>query len=244
MSVRLREELRHSSVGLLLGLIGVGFGLFWAVYLTVNHDSIHRRLEMAASAAIAEKFVTGAAEGHEGHGGGHASGEGADHSAHSSRAGAAGGQDHAGYAGHEDSSIAAASEVELLRAEVGQLRREIAGTQGAGGHHSSPDMAAAHGRLAKGHVHAMGLGILSIAVAMLLGLLPATPRAKTLAAACVGTGGLFYPFSWILMGMRTTALGAAGAEQSVLPMVGLSVALVALGVALTLAYALRWLLRG
>jgi hypothetical protein len=90
----------------------------------------------------------------------------------------------------------------------------------------------------------MGLGILSIAVSMLLALVPASPRSKTFAAACVGTGGLFYPLSWILMGMRTTALGISAAEASVLPMVGLSVILVGLGLVLALAFVLRWLLRG
>jgi hypothetical protein len=135
-------------------------------------------------------------------------------------------------------------EIKLMRAELDQMKQDMAKRASAQGHHGSPEMAEAHERLAKGHVHAMGLGILSIAVSMLLALVPASPRSKTFAAACVGTGGLFYPLSWILMGMRTTALGISAAEASVLPMVGLSVILVGLGLVLALAFVLRWLLRG
>lgn len=240
MSIRLKEELRHSGVGLLLGLVGVLFGIVWAVYLTANHDSIHRRLEQAERASIEEKFVinSGAGEGHAGH---VAPGDHAAHSGHASPEMASEG-DHSAHAGHETAS--ADSQVELVRKELAAIKEDIAKRATQSDHHGSPDMAKAHERLAKGHVHAMGLGVMSIVVSMLLAWLPASARAKTFAAACVGTGGIFYPLAWILMGMRTTAMGAAGAEASVLPMVGLSVVLVALGLFLTLVYALKWLLKG
>jgi hypothetical protein len=203
MSVRLKDELRHTGVGLLLGLLGLVFGIFWAVYITVNHESIHGWLIQAQSSSIEEKFVLNPGADHAGHG---------DHAA---------GQDHLEHMGGEPAAAVAAPE----------------------GHHGRPEMAEAHARLARAHAHAMGLGVMSIALSLLLALVPASPRSKTFAAACVGTGSLFYPLSWILMGMRTTALGIAGAEASVAPMVALSLVLIGLGLLLTLVCVLRWLLK-
>lgn len=233
----------------MLGLLGLAFGIFWAVYLTVNHEAIHGRLLRAETISIEEKFVlnSGAGEaGHEGHA------AAVDHSAHAGHASISepeAAHGHTGHAGHEQEAAVPAvdgqlDEIKLMRAELEQVKQGMAKSASAQGHHGSPEMAEAHGRLAKAHVHAMGLGILTIAVSMLLALVPASQRSKTFAAACVGTGGLFYPLSWILMGMRTTALGSAAAEASVLPMVGLSVILVGLGLLLALVYTARWLLRG
>lgn len=223
MSLRLKDELRHAGVGLLLGLLGVVFGIFWAVHLTVNHESVHKRLLAAEASSIEGKFVINPAPGeggHEGHGG-----QADGHSAHS-------GHDEgpSGHSAHPDG------------AGVEESRSDIAQKAPEGGHYGSPDMEEAHRRLSRAHVHAMGLGMLSIAVSLMLAFVPAPARAKTLAAACVGTGAVFFPLSWILMGMRTTALGAEGAAASVVPMVGLSVMLVGLGLVLALVYLLRWLL--
>lgn len=243
MSLRLKDELRHAGVGLLLGLLGLGFGIFWAVYLTVNHDGIHSRLLRAESASIEEKFVLNSGTGMAGHEGHEAA---SGHSAHSEHAPAyepEAANGHSGHAGHEPAAVVD-SGMEQMRAELAQIKQDMVKRASTERHHGSPEMAEAHERLTKGHVHAMGLGILSIAVSMLLALVPASPRSKTFAAACVGTGGIFYPLAWILMGMRTTALGSAGAEASVLPMVGLSVILIGLGLVLAFAYTVRWLLRG
>ncbi len=227
---KLKDELRHTGVGFLLGLLGVIFGIFWAVHLTVNHESIHRRLLAAQASSIEDKFVINTApgeRGHEGHGGG-------AHSGHEAHSGQAGQPAHDGHSGE--------SGVEEVRAELDEIRREIAQRAPVADHHGSPEMAEAHNRLGRAHAHAMGLGILSVAVSLLLALIPASARAKTFAAACVGTGGVFYPLSWILMGMRTTALGIGPAAESVVPMVGLSVILIGLGLFLTLVFLIRWLL--
>lgn len=211
MSARLKDELRHAGVGLLLGLLGLVFGIFWAVYLTVNHEGIHGKLLRAEASSIEEKFVLNSGAGHAGH------------------------DAHSGHASH--------SEPEAARGH--SMHEGHGGNQSpAPDHHGTPEMAKAHERLAKAHVHAMGLGVVSIAVSMLLALVPASPRSKTFAAACIGTGGLFYPLSWILMGMRTTALGSAGAEASVLPMTALSLGLVGLGLLLALANVVKWLMKG
>lgn len=240
MSARLKDELRHAGVGILLGLLGLVFGISWAVYMTVNHEGIHRQLLQAQSSSIEEKFVLNSGAGHAGHDG------------HSAQAPAQAAHDHSGHSGHAEHEPEAAvpasdgqpDQINLMRRELDQIKQDIAKRASTQGHHGSPEMAEAHQRLARGHVHAMGLGIMSIAVSMLLAWLPASPRSKTFAAACVGTGSLFYPLSWILMGMRTTALGSAVAEASVLPMVALSLALIGIGLLLALAHTVKWLLKG
>lgn len=237
MSARLNDELRHAGVGLLLGLLGVVFGVFWAVYITVNHEEIHRKLMRAEVSSIEEKFVLnpGAGEtGHDGHG------APADHSEHASHAVSSAPAGHSMHDGH-GGEAASDGGAELKSAELDQIKKEIEERTPSPDHHGSPDMAAAHERLARAHAHAMGLGVLSIAISVLLAFMPALARAKTFAAACVGTGGLFYPLSWIVMGMRTTAMGTDAAASSVAPMAGLSVFLIGLGLILTLAYAVKWL---
>lgn len=231
--------MRHAGVGLLLGLLGVVFGVFWAVYITVNHEEIHGKLKRAEVSSIEEKFVLNPGAGEAGHDG-HGSTAGHSHPDHASHAAADSPADHSMHDGHESGETADAG-VELMAAELAQIKKEIAERAPAPDHHGSPDMAAAHERLAKAHGHAMGLGVLSMAISVLLAFMPASARAKTFAAACVGTGGLFYPLSWIVMGMRTTAMGSEAAAASVAPMAGLSVILIGLGLVLTLAYVVRWL---
>lgn len=249
MSARLKDELRHAGVGILLGLLGLVFGISWAVYMTVNHEGIHRKLLQAQISSIEEKFVLNSGAG----GAGDAGGAGhAGHDGHSAKAPAQAADDYSGHSGHAEHEPEAAvperdgqpDQIDLMRRELDQIKQDIAKRASTQGRHGSPEMAEAYQRLARGHVHAMGLGVVSVAVSMLLAWLPASPRSKTFASACVGTGSLFYPLSWILMGMRTTALGSAGAEASVLPMVALSLALIGIGLLLALAYTMKWLLKG
>lgn len=219
----LRHELRHAGIGLLLGLLCLLFGIGWAVYLNVNHESIHRQLEAAERAVLEEKFVLQGNAGHEGRGAGHEHGEAA-HEGHSAHM----------HEGHAEPAQAAKTE------ELAELKKELAAKAAADDHDHGPVTGEAHERLARGHLHAMGLGALTISVSLLLAFLPASARAKTLAAACLGTGSLFYPLAWIVMGFRTPALGGAGAQASVFPMAAFSIALVSAGLLLTLAYAVKW----
>jgi len=115
------------------------------------------------------------------------------------------------------------------------------GKTDTGNHHGGDLTKEAHERLTRGHIHAMGLGILSITLSVALSFLNMPARMKTLSSACIGVGGLFYPFAWIIMGFRTTALGAEAAAQSVLPIVVLSVFLVIAAILLTLVYLIKGL---
>ena len=59
--------LRPVSIGLVLGLLSLFFGVVWAINLTVNHDKIHQRLSESAMSAIEGKFVINPASGHDSH---------------------------------------------------------------------------------------------------------------------------------------------------------------------------------
>jgi len=223
----MKQELKHAGIGLLMGLLCLLFGILWAVYLTVNHESIHRQFEAAARTALEEKFVINQG-GHEEHGGGHGQNAQPAQDEHSA-------QMHEGHQ-HGDAHVASTGENELAK-----LKEELAARASADHEHGGPVMETAHERLTRGHLHAMGLGVLTISVSLLLAFLPASGRAKTLAAACLGTGSFFYPLAWIVMGFRTTALGEAGAQASVFPMAAFSIALVSAGLLITLAYVIRWI---
>ncbi|MBI5455229.1 MAG: hypothetical protein HY956_11410 [Deltaproteobacteria bacterium] len=198
----MKNQIRPVFVGVLLGIFSVIFGIFWAMYLATQHDSIHRTLSLSARSSIEEKFVVSPEGGH------------ADHSAHG---------------GHAAPDKAVSNE---------------GGAHSMHAAHSDDEMEEAHERLTRGHLHAMGLGILTISVSVLLSFLSAPQRMKTLAATCLGTGGFFYPFSWIIMGYRTTALGVEAAAESVVPIAGLSAILVLAGVFLTLFFLARDFIKG
>ncbi|MDP2689368.1 MAG: hypothetical protein Q8P48_04550 [Deltaproteobacteria bacterium] len=203
----MKVVMRPVSVGLILGLLGLIFGIAWASYLASNHDDIHRRLAESRRAAIEQKFVLQS--------GGEAP---AAHHSHGAQRGAANGHGH---------SAAREGGLEVNAQE-----------------HDDPVMEEAHERLTRGHLHAMGLGILAISVSLVLGFIPAPHNLKTLASACLGTGGIFYPLSWILMGLRTVTLGQEAAARSVIPIAGLSMLLVVTGIVITLVYLLRYAFKG
>ncbi|MBI5561733.1 MAG: hypothetical protein HY894_02600 [Deltaproteobacteria bacterium] len=199
--------IRPVRIGLFLGLATLLFGIFWAMYLAVNHERIHKSLSERGRSAVEDKFVLSA--------------DGAGHG-HAAMNGQTAGHDHHDHAAMTDEDGGAAHD-------------EM---------HADPAMREVHERLTRGHIHAMGLGLIAMAVSLTLAFLTAPLRVKTFASACAGVGGLFYPFAWIIMGYRTAALGAEAAENSVLPIVVFSVALVLVGILVSLAYLVRGALRG
>ena len=212
----MQKVLQPVGIGLLLGFFSLLFGISWAMYITVNNDRIQQALEASARAALEDKFVIMAGPAHS-HGM-----QGMNDMGHM--------KDTDGGQGTEATT------------EHGK-----AGTEGlikGAGEGNDPLLNEARERLTKGHLHAMGLGTLTLIVSLLTALVDAPPKVKTLASACIGVGGLFYPVSWIIMGYRTPALGAEGASQSVLPITALSVLLVFLGIIIPLFYFLRGILSG
>jgi hypothetical protein len=104
------------------------------------------------------------------------------------------------------------------------------------GGHDNPDMEIAHGRLTRGHAHAMGLGALTIILSFVLAFTSAPDRVKTVVSILIGTGAIIYPLSWIIMGYRIPSLGIERAEESVIPIAGTGALLVFIGIFVTFTF--------
>jgi len=83
-------------------------------------------------------------------------------------------------------------------------------------------------RLLRGHIHWMGLGILSAVMLLITTLTSLKACGKKMLGWTFGIGALAYPPAWILMGFRTVSMGPEAAEASVMwlfaPAVGLLLA--------------------
>jgi hypothetical protein len=95
--------------------------------------------------------------------------------------------------------------------------------------------------LKRGHEHFMGLGAVSLALCLTLGLSTAAAPLKTVAAAAVGFGAFVYPLFWTLVALRTPAMGAHAAKESLALMAQAGAGLGFVGLLLSLAVTLRWI---
>lgn len=105
--------------------------------------------------------------------------------------------------------------------------------------HDNPIFELSHTRLRRGHLHAMGLGLVTIAVSFILAFTSAPDRIKTIASILAGLGGIIYPFAWIVMGYKTPALGPEGAEMFATKIAGPGVLLVLLGISTAVIFLLK-----
>ncbi|MBI5560510.1 MAG: hypothetical protein HY883_04485 [Deltaproteobacteria bacterium] len=105
--------------------------------------------------------------------------------------------------------------------------------------HENPLIEEAHERLTRGHIHWMGLGLVTIAVSLLLAFLNSPPGVKTVASLLTAVGGFFYPLNWIIMGFRTPSLGSEAAQDSVMFTAGPTIFFVLAGVLITIYCLLR-----
>ncbi len=80
-------------------------------------------------------------------------------------------------------------------------------------------------RLLRGHIHFMGIGLLSILMLVMVAATTLKSCWKKVFGWTFGLGSLLYPPAWILMGFRTVELGPQAAEASVLWLFGPAVGL-------------------
>ncbi len=210
----MNKDLRPVSIGLILGTVGLLFGILWAMYIVVGHEAIHARLSSSIVTAPDVPVVNEPASVEGGH---HEAG----HHEDVDSKGASGGHSH-------KTSMPAKGHSHGPAAAEGTISG-----------HDSPVMEAAHERLTRGHLHAMGLGTIAVVISLVLAFLGGPNWIKTIASASVGVGGLIYPLSWIIMGFRTPALGIEGAHESVFMIVAASAPLVLGGLGITLVLIVR-----
>ena len=79
--------------------------------------------------------------------------------------------------------------------------------------HDDPLMELAHKRLWRGHLHAMGLGTLSVVIAFLLASLDAPLKLKTIGSVFTAMGGLFLSHKLDNHGLQDYFHGGADASR-------------------------------
>lgn len=204
----MNEIIKPVRYGILVGLFGLAFGICWAFYLVLGHEKIHEQLEQRAVKAKEGHSFMQLLEAKEAYA--HSKEkhmEDADHMEHHDAMGAA--------------SQSAIDEHQHGAQEAKQASASL---------HDSPIMELAHTRLRRGHIHSMGLGLVTIVISLVLAFTTAPDRIKIIVPIFAGLGGLIYPFAWIVMGYRTPGLGPDVAEASVTIIAGTGIALVLLGI--------------
>ena len=225
------EIIKPVRYGLLIGLLGLTFGIGWAFWLVLGHERIHKSLEERAAEkkethSLIQLLEPDSAMAHTDI----KVGEGLVPSKRETT--------RVSPTANEDSHQHAEEGKPQQKGEHMQMMGEGEHMMQTGedehqhneGMHDSPIIDLSHKRLTRGHLHAMGLGLVTIAISFILAFTSAPEKIKTAASILTGLGGLIYPFAWIVMGYRTPNLGPAGAEASVTVIAGPGVALVALGI--------------
>lgn len=191
------ELIKPVRYGILIGLLGLVFGIGWAFYLVLGHDKIHKTLEERAVKSQEVQSLIQLIEPATAH-------------AHSGESHDEQMMDMPGMEEHQHSAME--------------------GSKKSMDEHDSPVMDMAHERLTRGHIHSMGLGLVTIVISLILAFTSAADKIKTIAPVLTGLGGLIYPFAWIVMGYRTPSLGPDAADASVTFIAGPGIALVTLGI--------------
>lgn len=206
------EIIKPVRYGILLGLLGMLFGIGWAFYLVLGHDSMHETLERSAPDGGEEHSLIWLLE-------------------------PASAQAHA----HEKPQQKETGHMHEGE-EEGHDMKETGDKEAKPhleGGHDDPIIELSHRRLTRGHIHSMGLGLATIIISLVLAFTSAPDKVKTTVSILTGIGGIIYPIAWIIMGYRTPALGPDGADLSVRFIAGPGIALVALGIFAAIVYLLR-----
>lgn len=174
------ELIKPVRYGILIGLLGLVFGIGWAFWLVLGHERIHASLEKSA---VQKEWAS----------------------------------------------------MHLFEGEVPHVHKEGEMHKEETKPHIKDQredsiFELSHTRLRRGHVHAMGLGALTIVISLVIAFTSAPDKIKTITSVAAGLGGIIYPFAWIVMGYRTPALGPNGAEASVTTIAGPGVLLVLIGI--------------
>jgi len=192
----LRAVLAPVYHGMAMGVLAMLLGGLWAVYLATHHEALHGGFEaQMAQAELAEQQQSNAEMKMDGMEMSHPHSDDASTSH-----------------GHDDG---AAAHPHAASAHGGKHQHS----------HSGNVAMDAMQRLLRGHIHFVGIGMLSIVALILVASTSLKGCWKTVFGWTFGLGALLYPPAWILMGFRTVELGPQSAEASVLWLFGPAVGL-------------------
>ena len=219
------DAIRPVRPGILIGLIGILFGISWAVWLVFGHEKIHSSLEASRAALQQPWQEAGLHAENQIKSVKHEHNDGKEHMPIKKEA-----------AVQEDHPQRGEEHMQVKNETVAQ---ENPPQRGHGTGHDNPLMELAHTRLVRGHLHAMGLGLGAIIISVVLSFTSAQAWIKTTASLFAGIGGLIYPLAWIVMGYRTPSMGPELAEASVTLIAGPGVALFVTGVLAAVIFILK-----
>ncbi|MDX8380898.1 MAG: hypothetical protein R8M14_02160 [Ghiorsea sp.] len=188
--------------GLILGVFSLILGSSWAVYMATHHEQLHGGFE--AQAAKQQQA--------------HAKADMETMMQDMGMGDMLMGEATSGTHSHHDS----ANETEPHQ------HQESAGHAHQAGHqhsHSGSLATDAMQRLVRGHIHAMGLGVLVCVLLLVVALTSLKDVWKKTLGWSFGLGAVLYPPAWIIMGFRTVELGPEAAEVSIMWLFGPAVGL-------------------
>lgn len=221
------EMIKPVRVGILLGLITILFGMLWVMFIKTQHEFLHKVMSEASIEIEMPSFISTAHAG------------GTDDHSHDS--GASNSESSMDSHSNKDNHHGSDSEPTEMSIDESVI------AHGGPNHHakSGEDLEAlAHKRLVRGHIHAMGIGLLVIIVSLILATTIATEQVKFVTSTVLGVGGFLYPFSWIIMGLFTQSFGALEAESSVMLLVGPTVLMILGSIVTTIYYVYKTLFTG
>jgi len=183
--------------GLILGIVALIMGALWAAYMATNHEKLHGAFE-AQQISIQQAMMEKQMNGMamDDMGMGHAHGSEMAADHHNEVQPHAEGGHQAG--SHGDSA---------LHSHSGSLAKD------------------AMQRLLRGHIHAMGLGVLVCVLLLIVAFTSLKDVWKKVFGLTFGLGAVLYPPAWVIMGFRTVELGPEAAEASIMWLFGPAVGL-------------------
>ena len=197
MGMQVISTVRH---GLILGIVALMMGGLWAVYMATNHETLHGAFEQQQEAIQekqAQKMMADMDMGGMG-----TMGEAEMGHTHGS--------------GMSDNHHESASDM-----------HQEGGGHGSSAQHSHSGSLAkdAMQRLLRGHIHAMGLGVLVCVLLLIVAFTSLKDVWKKVFGLTFGLGAVLYPPAWVIMGFRTVELGPEAAEASIMWLFGPAVGL-------------------
>lgn len=182
--------------GLILGVVALVMGALWAAYMATNHETLHGAFEQQQE-AIQQKQTQKMMK---------------DMTMDAIEMG------HAHASGMSDNHHELAS---------GMHQEDGGHAHGANQQHSHSGSLAkdAMQRLLRGHIHAMGLGVLVCVLLLIVAFTSLKDVWKKVFGLTFGLGAVLYPPAWVIMGFRTVELGPEAAEASIMWLFGPAVGL-------------------
>jgi len=183
--------------GLILGIAALVMGALWAAYMATHHEKLHGAFEQQQEAI----------------------------------------QQQQAQKMMKDMTMDAMGEAEMGHAHVSGVSdnhhestskmHQEGGGHGSNAQHSHSGSLAkdAMQRLLRGHIHAMGLGVLVCVLLLIVAFTSLKDVWKKVFGLTFGLGAVLYPPAWVIMGFRTVELGPEAAEASIMWLFGPAVGL-------------------